>query len=48
MRRGDLDLPPLGGPGKIVEADETCFGKAETPRVSPQRKGKRLTYWQPH
>ena len=23
MRRGGLDLPPPGGPGKIVEADET-------------------------
>jgi hypothetical protein len=40
MRRGGLDLPPLGGPGKIVEADETYFGKAETTRVSPQRKGR--------
>ena len=26
MRRGDLDLPPLGGEGKVVEADETYFG----------------------
>jgi transposase-like protein len=43
MRRGGLDLPPLGGPGKIVEADETYFGKAETPRVSPQRKGRPFT-----
>jgi transposase-like protein len=40
MRRGGLDLPPLGGPGKIVEADETYFGKAETTHVSPQRKGR--------
>jgi transposase-like protein len=26
MRRGGLDLPPLGGEGKVVEADETYFG----------------------
>jgi transposase-like protein len=26
MRRGDLDLPPMGGDGKVVEADETYFG----------------------
>ncbi|MDE1974293.1 MAG: IS1595 family transposase [Hyphomicrobiales bacterium] len=26
MRRGGLDLPPLGGEGKAVEADETYFG----------------------
>lgn len=44
MRTGGLGtLPPLGGPGKIVEADETYFGKAETPRVSPQRKGRPFT-----
>ncbi len=40
MRRGDLDLPPLGGDGKIVEADETYFGKPDEPRVSPQRRGR--------
>jgi transposase-like protein len=27
MRRGGLDLPPMGGDGKVVEADETYFGK---------------------
>jgi transposase-like protein len=26
MRRGGLDLPPLGGEGKVVEADETYYG----------------------
>jgi transposase-like protein len=26
MRRGGLDLPPMGGEGKIVEADETYYG----------------------
>jgi len=40
MRRGGLDLPPMGGKGKIVEADETYFGKADNPRPSPQRKGR--------
>jgi transposase-like protein len=40
MRRGNLDLPPMGGEGSIVEADETYFGKMEKPRVSPQRRGR--------
>src|ERR1019366_5559528 len=31
---------PLGGEGKIVEADETYFGKPEAAHVSPQRKGR--------
>src|SRR6476619_3845693 len=26
MRRGRLDLPPLGGKGEVVEPDETYFG----------------------
>lgn len=39
MRAGEL-AAPLGGEGKIVEADETYHGKAETPVASPQRKGK--------
>jgi transposase-like protein len=38
MRSGGLE--PLGGEGKVVEADETYFGKAEEDRVSPQRKGR--------
>jgi transposase-like protein len=38
MRSGGLE--PLGGEGKIVEADETYFGPTEKPRVSPQRKGR--------
>jgi transposase-like protein len=38
MRAGGL--APLGGEGKIVEADETYYGKTETPRVSPQRRGR--------
>ena len=36
-------LSPLGGEGKIVEADETYYGKAETEHVSPQRKGRPYT-----
>jgi transposase-like protein len=39
MRCGGL-LTPMGGTGKVVEADETYFGKPEQPRLSPQRKGR--------
>lgn len=44
MRRGNLDLPPMGGEGKIVEADETYFGRAKEknllkPRTTPYTKG---------
>jgi transposase-like protein len=39
MRRGGLEAP-MGGEGKIVEADETYFGKTSEARVSPQRKGR--------
>ncbi len=28
MRTGSLDLPPLGGEGKVVEVDETYIGKS--------------------
>jgi len=38
MRTGDLE--PLGGNGKVVEADETYFGKQENPQPSKQRKGR--------
>ena len=31
---------PLGGEGKIVEADEAYHGKCETPVASPSRQGK--------
>ena len=37
MRRGGLDLPPMGGEGKIVEADETYIGKTEERKISAQR-----------
>lgn len=45
MRRGGLDLPPMGGPGGIVEVDETYYGNVpEAKRVpSPQRKGRPYT-----
>ncbi len=33
-----LICPPMGGEGKVVEADETYYGPIEKPRVSPQRK----------
>ena len=42
MRDNGL-LGPLGGSGKIVEADETYFGKAEETRVSKQRRGRPYT-----
>jgi hypothetical protein len=29
MRRGNLDLPPMGGEGQIVEADETYYGATD-------------------
>src|SRR5262245_33376415 len=35
MRTGGLE--PLGGEGKVVEADETYHGKVENPRPSKQR-----------
>lgn len=35
--------PPLGGEGKVVEADELYYGQRETPRVNPNRKGRPYT-----
>ena len=40
MRRGGLDVPPMGGEGSIVEADETYFGQQEKPSPSKQRRGR--------
>jgi transposase-like protein len=37
MRRGGLDLPPMGGPGKVVEVDEAYHGRIKGGRVSPRR-----------
>lgn len=41
MRTGGLE--PLGGKGKVVDADETYFGRADEMLVSPQRKGRAYT-----
>jgi hypothetical protein len=38
MRSGGLE--PLGGEGRVVEADETYFGKPEMPHISKQRQGR--------
>lgn len=40
MRRGGLDLPPMGGPGSVVEVDEAYHGKTKEARVSAQRQGR--------
>jgi transposase-like protein len=40
MKEDHSSNGPLGGEGKIVEADETYFGKREDGYVSPQRKGR--------
>lgn len=34
MRQGGLDLPPMGGSGRVVEADETYFGNIESTKMS--------------
>jgi transposase-like protein len=38
-----LGMEPLGGAGKVVEADETYFGQQEEMRPSPKRKGRPYT-----
>jgi transposase-like protein len=43
MRQGGLDLPPMGGAGKVVEADETYFGNVEERVPSPRRKDRPYT-----
>ena len=40
MRQGGLDLPPMGGEGQIVEADETYYGPMEHPRPRDKRLPK--------
>jgi transposase-like protein len=42
MRDGGL-LPPLGGEGEIVEADETYYGPVEERRPPKQRGSRRFT-----
>ncbi|MDR5727292.1 MAG: IS1595 family transposase [Terriglobia bacterium] len=39
MREGGLDLPPMGGEGKIVEVDETYYGPTREHRMGAHRKG---------
>lgn len=36
----DTDPSPLGGEGKVIEADEAYHGKVETPVPSAQREGR--------
>ena len=36
----DPSAPPIGGAGKVIEADETYFGKQESPTPSPARQGR--------
>jgi transposase-like protein len=44
MRQGGLDLPPMGGNGKIVEADETYYGPVEGPQIrTTTNKGNPFT-----
>jgi transposase-like protein len=40
MRRGGLDVPPMGGEGSIIEADETYQGRYDTPHMGKQRRGR--------
>jgi transposase-like protein len=40
MRRGGLDLAPMGGEGSIIEADETYQGRHDTPHMGAQRRGR--------
>src|SRR6185312_12306206 len=43
MRRGGLDLPPMGGPGRPVEVDEAYHGNVKNRRPSPQRGSRPFT-----
>jgi len=43
MRNGGL-LPPMGGEGKVIEADETYYGAPDKPRVSPRREKEGRPY----
>lgn len=40
MKEDVASSGPIGGEGKIIEADETYIGKREDQSMSPQRKGK--------
>ena len=44
MREGSLDLPKMGGPGQIVEADETYFGGVESAKMrTATTSGRKFT-----
>jgi hypothetical protein len=43
MKETTASSGPLGGKGKVVEADELYYGQRETPHVSKQRKGRPYT-----
>ncbi|MEI9988799.1 MAG: IS1595 family transposase [Rhizomicrobium sp.] len=44
MRQGGLDLPPMGGEGRIVEADETYFGGVESQKMrTATTSGRKFT-----
>ena len=43
MRQGGLDLPPMGGEGKIVEADETYFGGVESSKMRTAKTQRRAS-----
>jgi transposase-like protein len=44
MRTGGLDLPPMGGEGQIVEADETYFGGVESAKMrTAKTSGRKFT-----
>src|SRR5215203_1650745 len=40
MRRGGLDMPPMGGPGQIVEVDEAYHGNVKN-RIPSKMRGNR-------
>src|SRR6185437_2491335 len=44
MRQGGLDLPPMGGSGQIVEADETYFGSVESKNMRTAPTSGRKAY----
>src|SRR3954464_7690477 len=44
MRRGGLDVPPMGGPGKTVEIDETYIGKLDGQTRQARRGGGASSY----
>ena len=45
MRRGGLDLPPMGGEGEVGRSDKTCFGNIpEAQRPKFKTYGKAVLY----